>query len=223
MVGSNAPDVDPVPLTVRISRCPLGSRLILSGSPHEMSRPDEDELRTEVRALLDAHWDRERGYCVPNPMTYPHLWLWDSCFHAVVWAHLGDERAVVELESTLAGQLSRRSRAAHALRRRAAGHVSGPSGGDLVAGPTADVRPHDPGLAAEWYAGVRPDIGAGPSRTRVAVAEPSHGGGAAVHRPSLGGGQRPLAAVGRLGARDGRRPTTTAPRGRRGTRGSCGM
>ena len=71
-----------------------------------MSRPDEDELRTEVRALLDAHWDRERGYCVPNPVTYPHLWLWDSCFHAVVWAHLGDERAVVELESTLAGQLS---------------------------------------------------------------------------------------------------------------------
>jgi len=43
---------------------------------------------------------------VPNPATYPHLWLWDSCFHAVVWAHLGDERASRELEAVLEGQLS---------------------------------------------------------------------------------------------------------------------
>jgi hypothetical protein len=71
----------------------------------EMSRADDEQLRTEVRALLEAHWDEKRGYCVPNPTTYPHLWLWDSCFHAVVWAHLEDERAVVELESVLAGQL----------------------------------------------------------------------------------------------------------------------
>ena len=62
-------------------------------------------VRAEVRALLEAHWDEERGYCVPNPTTYPHLWLWDSCFHAIVWAHLGDQRAVTELEATLAGQL----------------------------------------------------------------------------------------------------------------------
>ncbi|WP_219416768.1 MGH1-like glycoside hydrolase domain-containing protein [Pseudonocardia nigra] len=59
-----------------------------------------------MRALLEAHWDGARGFCVPNPATYPHLWLWDSCFHAVIWAHLGDERATVELEAVLAGQLT---------------------------------------------------------------------------------------------------------------------
>jgi hypothetical protein len=66
---------------------------------------DVGAVRDEVRDLLEAHWDPTRGYCVPNPTTYPHLWLWDSCFHAVVWTHLGDSRAVTELEATLAGQL----------------------------------------------------------------------------------------------------------------------
>ncbi len=55
---------------------------------------------------MEAHWDETRGFCVPNPSTYPHLWLWDSCFHAVVWAHLGDPRATRELAAVLAGQLT---------------------------------------------------------------------------------------------------------------------
>ena len=32
------------------------------------------------------------GFCVPNADTYPWQWLWDSCFHAVCWAHLGHPR-----------------------------------------------------------------------------------------------------------------------------------
>jgi Mannosylglycerate hydrolase MGH1-like glycoside hydrolase domain len=63
------------------------------------------EVRHQVRQLLEGNWDADLGYCVPNPDTYPHLWLWDSCFHAVVWAALDDPRAVAELEATLAGQL----------------------------------------------------------------------------------------------------------------------
>ena len=63
-----------------------------------------DLLAGPVRALLEAHWDDERGSCVPNPTICPHLWLWDSCFHAIVWAHLGDARAVTELEA-VAGRL----------------------------------------------------------------------------------------------------------------------
>lgn len=63
-------------------------------------------LTEEVRNLLDAHWRPEHGYSVPNPGTYPHLWLWDSCFHAIIWAKLGDVRAVQELEAVLAGQLN---------------------------------------------------------------------------------------------------------------------
>lgn len=65
----------------------------------------ERELERDVRQLLESHWDNARGYCVPNPATYPHLWLWDSCFHAIIWAYLGDDRAVRELDATLAGQL----------------------------------------------------------------------------------------------------------------------
>lgn len=60
-------------------------------------------IEEEVRALLEGHWDERRGWSVPNPRTYPHLWLWDSCFHAIVWAELGDERAVRELSAVLAG------------------------------------------------------------------------------------------------------------------------
>jgi hypothetical protein len=62
-------------------------------------------LRDQVRSLLESHWDDESGFCLPNPATYPHLWLWDSCFHAIIWAHLGDPRASRELAAVLAGQL----------------------------------------------------------------------------------------------------------------------
>jgi glycogen debranching enzyme len=56
--------------------------------------------------VLDAAWRDEdgQGFCVPNPTTYPWQWLWDSCFHAVVWAHLGDERAGLELRAALSDQ-----------------------------------------------------------------------------------------------------------------------
>lgn len=46
---------------------------------------------------MRAHWQPE-GYTVPNATVYPYAWLWDSCFHAVIWAALGDaDRAVTEL------------------------------------------------------------------------------------------------------------------------------
>ena len=46
---------------------------------------------------MEAHWQPE-GYTVPNAITYPFAWLWDSCFHSLIWAALGDEqRAVTEL------------------------------------------------------------------------------------------------------------------------------
>lgn len=69
-------------------------------------RQPDTELRAQVLALLDRHWDPVRGYCVPNAAIYPHLWLWDSCFHAIIWAQLGDARALRELEAVLEGQLA---------------------------------------------------------------------------------------------------------------------
>jgi hypothetical protein len=72
---------------------------------HGEADPSED-LDRRARAVLDAAWrvDGELGFCVPNPTRYPWQWLWDSCFHAVVWAHLGDERAGLELAAALADQ-----------------------------------------------------------------------------------------------------------------------
>lgn len=57
-----------------------------------------------ARAVMARHW-RERGYTVPNAQVYPHQWLWDSCFHSVIWAHLGEPaRALAELRSLFACQ-----------------------------------------------------------------------------------------------------------------------
>jgi len=70
-----------------------------------VTEPTGESLRERSRQVLEDHWDPGRGWCVPNPATYPHLWLWDSCFHAIVWASLEDPRAVSELDAVLAGQL----------------------------------------------------------------------------------------------------------------------
>ncbi len=65
--------------------------------------PDPDRT-DEALALLEAAW-RPPGFCVPNPDTYPFQWLWDSCFHAVIWTRLGrPDRALTELGSALARQ-----------------------------------------------------------------------------------------------------------------------
>lgn len=62
------------------------------------------ELEDRVRAVLEAHW-REPGFTVPNARVYPWQWLWDSCFHAVIWAALGEgDRGRAELVSLFARQ-----------------------------------------------------------------------------------------------------------------------
>lgn len=66
-----------------------------------------EELATAARRILDTAWRSQpdgAGFCVPNPTTYPWQWLWDSCFHAVVWSHLGDERGLLEVTAALADQ-----------------------------------------------------------------------------------------------------------------------
>ena len=64
----------------------------------------ERTLEDDARRVLEAAWAEGRGYCVPNPRTYPHLWLWDSCFHSIAWAALGDDRAVEELAAVFVAQ-----------------------------------------------------------------------------------------------------------------------
>lgn len=57
---------------------------------------EPEELRQLAYQLLDDHWLVD-GYTMPNRATYPWQWLWDSCFHSIVWSELGDERALIEL------------------------------------------------------------------------------------------------------------------------------
>ena len=59
-----------------------------------------DELAGACRRVLESAW-HPAGYTAPNPTTYPWQWLWDSCFHAIVWTELGDERGLVELRRLL--------------------------------------------------------------------------------------------------------------------------
>ena len=54
--------------------------------------------------MLDAHWVPE-GYAAPNAEVYPWQWLWDSCFHSIIWTELGEpDRARAELASALSTQ-----------------------------------------------------------------------------------------------------------------------
>lgn len=52
---------------------------------------------------MEDHW-YPGGFTVPSPTTYPQQFLWDSCFHSLIWAELGDRRAVTELESLFSRQ-----------------------------------------------------------------------------------------------------------------------
>lgn len=67
-------------------------------------RPDVAALREQARRTLEAHWVPE-GYAAPNDRVYPWQWLWDSCFHALIWAELGEhDRALRELATALSVQ-----------------------------------------------------------------------------------------------------------------------
>jgi hypothetical protein len=65
-----------------------------------LTLPADFDLTAAVAEMMEQHWV-EPGYCAPNATTYPWQWLWDSCFHALIWTALGDERGVIELETLL--------------------------------------------------------------------------------------------------------------------------
>ena len=62
-------------------------------------------LAERALGILQRALAARRGLLRPQSRRYPHQWLWDSAFHAVAWARLGDERGVEELSSLLDGQL----------------------------------------------------------------------------------------------------------------------
>lgn len=59
---------------------------------------DPEAFLASARSVLEQAWREDGGYTVPSTTVYPFQWLWDSCFHAVTWAVLGEgERARREL------------------------------------------------------------------------------------------------------------------------------
>ena len=74
-----------------------------SGTDRATTVPAPPGLSGRVRAVLGDAW-RPAGYTSPNLEVYPWQWLWDSCFHAIVWSRLGDERAIDELANVFARQ-----------------------------------------------------------------------------------------------------------------------
>jgi hypothetical protein len=54
---------------------------------------------------MAANWQEDLGYTVPHTSVYPWMWLWDSCFHSIIWLALGNkERARRELGAVFAAQ-----------------------------------------------------------------------------------------------------------------------
>jgi hypothetical protein len=79
---------------------------VTAGGPPPLAEGVPGSLAVRAREVLEQSWREADGFCPPNPEVYPHQWLWDSCFHAIAWAALGDDRAVRELSTCLDGQLS---------------------------------------------------------------------------------------------------------------------
>jgi hypothetical protein len=52
--------------------------------------------------LLD--FNNSKSFIVPSAGQYPHLWLWDACFHAVILAYLRPELAARELRAAVHSQ-----------------------------------------------------------------------------------------------------------------------
>ena len=72
--------------------------------PDPETDPTVEQVATAVRVVMDDAWV-DLGYTAPNTDVYPWLWLWDSCFHVLIWAELGDsDRDRSELRRTLETQ-----------------------------------------------------------------------------------------------------------------------
>ena len=158
---------------------------------------------------------RPVGYCVPNPTTYPWQWLWDSCFHAVVWAHLGDERADARARAARSSaQDGDGLRPPPPLRRRPQPHAAlwGRSGASTITQPPM----YGHAVAELTAARVRGGRATSSTARRAGCGSCSAGGGAprAAWWSSAIRGSR-VATTARAG-------TTSSPRGGAPGRGSTG-
>jgi glycogen debranching enzyme len=62
-----------------------------------------EEMCRAVQSLMKSNQVESGGYRYtrPAPSTYEQQWLWDSCFHAIIYCHIDPEMAKDELRSLL--------------------------------------------------------------------------------------------------------------------------
>ena len=59
---------------------------------------------TNLRTGVDRRTGFRYTYLCPSPDKYRWQWFWDSCFHAIVMAHVDPELALAELRTLVRGQ-----------------------------------------------------------------------------------------------------------------------
>jgi glycogen debranching enzyme len=66
----------------------------------------EQKLRDNYLAILKSNQRTTKGfrYTVPSSSVYPYQWLWDSCFHAIIYTHFDIKYAQDEIRALLDGQ-----------------------------------------------------------------------------------------------------------------------
>ena len=71
------------------------------GDPMETS-----DIKERARLILEGNLvsNEEYFYTCPSTGTYQHQWLWDSCFHAIIWTYFDPENAKKELFSLVKKQ-----------------------------------------------------------------------------------------------------------------------
>jgi glycogen debranching enzyme len=64
------------------------------------------KIKDSYSAILRSNQRRVRGfrYTVPSSSVYPYQWLWDSCFHAIIYTHFDIKYAKDEIRALLNGQ-----------------------------------------------------------------------------------------------------------------------
>ncbi|MDH7476616.1 MAG: hypothetical protein QHH09_04135 [Microgenomates group bacterium] len=72
----------------------------------ERSEEEQLTLLDKARETLTANASRVGfEYTPPSWPHYPHIWLWDGAFHAIVWSFLGDlDQSKKEIQAVLGGQ-----------------------------------------------------------------------------------------------------------------------
>lgn len=63
-------------------------------------------LENNYRAILKSNQRTAKGfrYTVPSSSVYPYQWLWDSCFHAIIYTHFDIKYAKDEIRALLKSQ-----------------------------------------------------------------------------------------------------------------------